>query len=71
MVRVLVVRGSVSIRRRITAADMAARETDSKMDPATADLQAIFATGWRPMNRARRFAGDVLARVRKVDRIVV
>jgi hypothetical protein len=64
-------RGRVSIRGRIATADVAAGQADAQMNPATAHLQAIFATGGWPMNRARRLAGDVLARVRKVDRIVV
>jgi hypothetical protein len=36
--------GCVLILRRVTAADVAARETQAKMNPSVEDLQTLFAT---------------------------
>jgi hypothetical protein len=36
--------GGVTVGRAIAASDVAAHETEAKVDPLSADLQAIFAT---------------------------
>ncbi len=57
----------VSIGRAIAAANVAAVQAHSQVDPARADLQAIFAARGRSMECPWSFTSYVLACVRKVD----
>ena len=61
----------VAIFRRITAADVAASQAHTQVNPSPAHLETFFAAGRRAMNPARHFIGYMVARIRKVDRIVV
>jgi hypothetical protein len=51
------------IRRRIAAADLAARLAHAQVQPPAADLQALFAAG----DRTLRFQEDDLIEVGTVD----
>ena len=57
----------MSIRRRVTASHVPAREALPEVDPFTADLQAIHAAGGRPPHVTDRRLLEVLARCTDID----
>src|SRR5258708_18175660 len=71
MPRVLHVGGRVEMRRRVAAGDVAARQAHAQMNPLAAHLETFLASRRRAMKRAGHRSGDVAARIREVDRVVV
>jgi hypothetical protein len=61
----------VSMRRRIAAPDVAARQADSEVNPRPADFQAVLAAWWRAMNRPGSGGRDMSAGVGKIDASIV
>jgi hypothetical protein len=76
MMGLLVVGRSVPIRGIITAADLAAAQANPEVRPMTADFQALFTAGRRPMDpgllsQAHLSTRDTLLSLRSVRRHVV
>ena len=60
----------VAIWRVVAAADVAALQANSKMNPAASHLQAFLAPDRRPMRVPRRGDGHVSAGIRQIDRVI-
>jgi len=67
MMRVLEMSGGVPIGRAIAAANVAAVQADSQVQPVRTDLQAIYTARWRSLECPRSFTRYVLTCIRKVD----
>ena len=69
MMALLVVCRGVPIRGIVTAADLAAAQTDPQVHPPTANFQTFFTPWGRPMKGLRGAFCDVFAGMREVDPI--